>query len=137
MSTLALSASWKPRNRSSLNAAGRLGSQMLWFVVEKVCWVSLWLKSSLISWATVVCSVSPLDFSSETAVMLRLKSVSCLGGTVTTNVIRLVRGIRIADGCNGDAVGDPGPADAVDELGAVQIGLGCGDVDNILVYRGA
>jgi hypothetical protein len=50
---------------------------------------------------------------------------------------RLVRGIRIADGCNGDAVGDPGPADAVDELGAVQIGLSRGDVDNVLVYRGA
>src|SRR5262249_57781188 len=53
------------------------------------------------------------------------------------DLIRFVRGIRIADGCNGDVGGYAGPADAVDELGAVQIGLRRGDGDEILVYRGA
>src|SRR5262245_10357946 len=38
---------------------------------------------------------------------------------------------------NGDAVRYPGCANAVDELGFVQIGLRCGYVDEILVYRGA
>ena len=89
MSTFALSASWKPRNRSSLNAAGRLGSQMLWFIIEKVCWALCSSKSNLICWAKFACSSSKLNTSCENAVMSRLKSVSSLRGTVTTNCITI------------------------------------------------
>ena len=76
---------------------------MLWFVVEKVCWALCSSKSNLICWAKFACSSSKLDSSCENAVMSRLKSVSSLSRTVTElhhDLIRFVRGIRIADRCN-------------------------------------